>query len=153
MADAFEVYNASIMGVDTILGIIGIAATAGVGIWAINDVRQQVHRLILMDRNLAWVRVQNDLVWLFVDPTDKAHGKEIAKGLGEFAVLARELDPQRIPEDLKTAAENEALEMAERLVADGYAKWKMDLDMKKVLQRLEEWKAQKSKSRVENLWK
>jgi len=127
------------------LGVVGIVATAAFGVWAINDAREQVRGFISTERNLAWTRIQNDLIWLFVEPTAKSHSKEIATGLAVFALLATELNPEQTPENLKEAAENEALEMAEKLVAGGYATWKPDLDMQRVSQKLKEWKAEKAK--------
>jgi hypothetical protein len=128
-------------------GAAGIVATAGFGVWAINDARKQVRGFVRTERNLAWTRVQNDLVWLFVDPTSKSHSKEIATGLAVFALLAKELSPEQTRENLKEAAENEALEMAENLVASGYGTWKPELDMQRVSQKLREWKAEKGKVR------
>jgi len=131
-----------------VLGAAGIVATAAFGVWAINDARKQVRGFIRTERNLAWTRIQNDLVWLFVDPTAKSHSKETATGLAVFALLAKELNPERTHENLKEAAENEALEMAEKLVAGGYATWKPDLDMQRVSQKLKEWKSEKDKARL-----
>ncbi len=130
-----------------VLGAAGIVATAAFGVWAINDARKQVRGFVRTERNLAWTRVQNDLVWLFVDPTEKSHSKEIATGLAVFALLAKELSPEQTPENLKEAAENEALEMAEKLVAGGYATWKPEFDRQRVCQKLKEWKAEKDKVR------
>lgn len=131
-----------------ILGAGGIIATAGFGVWAINDARNQVRASVRTERNLAWTKVQNELVWLFVDPTDRSHTKEIATGLAVLALLAKELNPEKKPEALKEAAENDALEMAQQLVDGGYATWKPDLDTQKVRQRLSEWDAEKSKARA-----
>jgi hypothetical protein len=130
-----------------VLGAAGIVATAAFGVWAINDAREQVRGFIRTERNLAWARIQNDLVWLFVEPTARSHSKEIATGLSVFAILAKELNPEQTPENLKEAAENEALEMAEKLVAGGYASWKPSLDKQRVSQKLKEWKAEKDKVR------
>lgn len=138
-------YNRAIMDWGIALGAAGILATAALGVWAINDARKQVRGFIRTERNLAWTKIQNELIWLFVDPTEKSHSKEIATGLAVFALLAKELNPERTAENLKEAAENEALEMAEKLVAGGYAKWKPDLDMQRVSHKLKEWKAEKAK--------
>lgn len=129
------------------LGAVGVVATAGFSIWAINDARKQVRGSVRTQRNLAWIRVQNELVWLFVDPTDKTHSKEVATGLSEFALLARELNPDRKPKDLKEAADNEALQLAEQLVNGGYATWKPDLDLQKVQEKLNQWRAEKDNAR------
>jgi hypothetical protein len=137
------------MDTGTVVGGIGILATAAFSIWASIDTRRQVRRLIRTQRDLAWVRVQNDLVWLFVDPTGKGHSKEIARGMGEYAVLAKELDPEATPDDLRKAANNEALEMAVMLVADGYGEWKEDLDMAKLREALAKYKAEKDDVRAQ----
>ena len=99
---------------------------------------------ICTERNLAWAKLQNDLAWVYVDPTDRSHPKEIAKASAVFALLAQELDPSRTPQELKEAADNEALEFAEKLVADGYATWKRDFDLQKIHQQLSDWKAKKN---------
>lgn len=130
-----------------VLGAAGILITAAFSICAIRDARDQVRGFIRTERNLAWTRIQNELVWLFVDPTDKSHTKEVATGLAVFAMLAQELDPQKTPSDLKEAAENEALELAEKLVSGGYATWKPDLDIGAVQQRLTCWRTAKNKVR------
>jgi len=128
--------------------MVGILATAIFSIWAINDARKQVRQQAKVQRDVAWVKVQNDLVWLFVDPTDRAHSKEVVKGLSEFALLSKVLDPRKSPENLKRAAENEALDMAERLVAAGSATWKPDLDREKARSALSEWRAEKDVARA-----
>lgn len=131
-----------------VLGVAGIVVTAGFSIWAINDAREQVRRFIRTQRNLEWTKLQNEMVWLFVDPTDKSHTKEVATGLAVFALLANELDPDRSPEALREAAENEALELAEKLVHGGYATWNPQLDAQKVRERLNEWRIEKNKVRA-----
>jgi hypothetical protein len=147
------VYNLAEMDAGEIWGIFlgaaGIVATAGFGIWAINDAREQVRGFIRTERNVAWSRILNELVWLFVDPTDRSHSKEVATGLGVFALLAQELNPEQTPESLKEAAENEALQLAEQLVTGGYAVWKPGLDPEKVLQKLKEWETEKAKVRAQ----
>lgn len=130
------------------VGVVGILAAAGFSWWAINDARKQVREQTRIQRNLAWVKIQTDLMWLFINPTEKAHSKEIAKGLEEFALLSRALDPRKKPENLKAAAENEALETAEKLVRDGLATWKEDFDVEKVRQALHTWKAEKDAVRA-----
>jgi len=132
-----------------VLGIAGIGVTAGFSIWAINDARQQVKRFIRTQRNLEWTRLQNEIVWLFVDPTDQSHTKEVATGLAVFALLAQELGPDKSPETLKEAAENEALVLAEKLVQGGYAVWKPQLDVQKACERLKEWRTEKDKARAQ----
>jgi Mg/Co/Ni transporter MgtE len=139
------------MDAGAIWGILGIVGTAIFGIWAINDARKQVRKSVELQRNLAWVRVQNDLVWEFINPTDKAFSREIAKGMEEFALFSKEIDSRKKPEVLKEAAEKEALLFAEKLVTDGYATWKDDLDTQKVRELLQEWRAQKNAVRVQNL--
>jgi hypothetical protein len=132
------------MSTEAIVSIFGILATAVFSIIAINDARRQVRQLISVARGLAWKKVVTDLAWLFIDPTEKAYTTEITKGLEEFSVLSRALDPQKNPEDLKAAAEHQALELADELVRGGGATWKDNLDVKKAKQVIDDWKAVKN---------
>jgi hypothetical protein len=141
------------MDAGTIWGILGIVGTAAFGIWAINDARKLVKKSVELQRNLAWRRVENELVWEFVDPTEKGYSREIVKALEEFTLLSKELDPRKRPEALKEAAEKEALAFAERLVANGYATWKRDFDRERLAQALSEWRAEKNAVRAHNLLK
>ena len=125
----------------------GILATAVVGVWAINDARKQVREQTTIQRNLAWARIINDLMWDFVDPTDRAHSKDVTKGLADFVLLSKALDPRKNPDVLKSAAEYEAVCMAEKAVADGSASWKPNLDVEGVQKALQERKAQKDVAR------
>lgn len=131
------------MNTEAIWGIVGILATAAAGVWAINDARKEVKEQTTLQRNLAWLRIKTDLVFLLINPTEKAYDKEITKGLDEFVHLSRALEPNKNPKALKGAAENDAIEMAEKLVSDGYASWKTGLDAQRVRETLQEWKQQK----------
>ncbi len=135
------------MNTDAILGIGGILATAGFGVWAINDARKAVKEQTILQRNLSWVRIKTDLVWQLIEPTEKAYDKEIARGLEEFILISTALDPNKNPKALKGAAENEGVEMAEKLVSEGYATWKVGLDAERVRKTLQEWREQKDIAR------
>jgi hypothetical protein len=67
--------------------------------------------------------------------------------------LSKILNPQKSPADLKTAAEHEAMLMADQLVANGSATWKADLDRELMQQVMEEWKAQKNVVRKQRILK
>jgi tryptophan synthase beta subunit len=132
------------MDTETTVGIVGVVATAGFSIYAINDARTQVRQLISVARGLAWEKVVTDLAWLFVEPTEKVYTREITKGLEEFSVLSRALDPQKKAEVLKDAAEHQALALADELVRGGGATWKSNLDVEKAKRVIEDWKAAKN---------
>jgi len=139
------------MDTGTIIGIVGIVIAAVFSVYAINDVRQQVRKLIEAQMHLAYGKLLSDLVWLFVDPRDKAHSREVAKGLQEFTALYRALDPQTELSDLKKAAEHEALQAADEMVTNGTATWKDGLDREEAQKILNEWKAQKNVVRVQKI--
>jgi hypothetical protein len=136
------------MSTEAIVSIFGILAAAVFSIIAINDARTQVRQLISVARGLAWKKVVTDLAWLFIDPTEKAYTTEITKGLEEFSVLSRALDPQKNPGDLKAAAEHQALELADELVRGGGATWKGNLNVEKAKQAIDDWRAAKNAARA-----
>jgi hypothetical protein len=87
------------MNLGTWVGIVvGIVVTAGFSVWAINDARDQVRKSILLQRNLTYLKLQNDLAWEIVDPTDKAYRQEIANGLEAFVVFQRNLLQRKEPD-------------------------------------------------------
>lgn len=132
---------------EAIWGIGGVLATAAAAVWAINDARKQVKEQTSIQRNLAWAGIVNDLMWDFVDPTDKAHSREVTKGLSDFVLLSKALDPHKNPDTLKRTAEYEAARMAQKAVADGSATWKSSLDVRGVQDALREWKEQRGIAR------
>jgi len=109
-------------------------------VYAIRDVREQVKRLINLERKRVFTRTRNDMVWLFVDPTELAHSAEIAKGLEEFAVISATLDPKQTAEFTGNVVNNEALVFADKLVDGGYAIWKPGWDMEKLAQTVRDCK-------------
>ena len=104
------------MSVELLLGLVAL----GISIYAILDVRKEVKKLIAIERNRAYSRILNDMAWLFINATERAHSKEIAKGLEEFSMLAKVLNPERTPDISTHTVNNEALAMADRLVKNGY---------------------------------
>lgn len=130
-----------VTGMDTgsIIGIVGIVITAVIAVYAMRDVREQVKGLITLERNRAFVKVRNDMVWLFVEPTECAHSVEIAKGLEEFNVTSVALDPKQSAEHTNSVVNNAALVFAEKLVKTGYATWKPGWDMDKVTRAIDGW--------------
>src|ERR1700722_7372788 len=136
------------MSADT---IIGIFITTVIAIYAILDARNQVKKSTELQRNIAYLRLKNDLMWMFVDPTEGTYSSEIAKGFPDLDVLAKALNPKVKSEHLKEAAENEALQSAADLVAIGTFVWKEDLDLEAVTKKLAMWNADKSKVKVSRL--
>lgn len=130
------------MSTELILAWIGIfIALVGVGLsaWAAWDARKQVKRMICLERKRVSTHVRNDMVWLFVDATPLSHSPEIAKGLEEFALLSRELNPAHTPELTTNAVNQESLKFADKLVNNGFAVWKPDWDINKLKQELDKW--------------
>jgi hypothetical protein len=76
----------------------------GVSVWAFLDVWRRVKGLIQLERKRVFTRIRNDMVWLFIDSTERSHTPDIAKGLEEFAVLSMTLDPGKTPFDRQAEA-------------------------------------------------
>lgn len=140
------------MDAGSIIGFLGILITTGIAIYAILDVRKQVNGLLVVERNLAYAKILNDMSWLFVDPTDKAHSVEIAKGLEEFCLLAQVINPKRAIGVHKETVEREALSLAKDLVENGAANWKSDLDLEKVKEALHGWQTEKNAVRIHKIF-
>jgi hypothetical protein len=128
------------MDLGSIIGIVGIVITTVIAVYAIRDVRKQVRDLISVERQRLFARVRNDMVWLFVDPTELAHSVDIAKGLEEFNLITVALDPKQTAELTNNVVNNEALVFAEKLVDGGFATWKPGWNMEKLKQTIHEWK-------------
>jgi hypothetical protein len=139
------------MSADLIVGIVGIVITTLIAIYAIWDVRREARKTLKIERDLAYLRVKNDLVWEFIDPTESAYTSEIAKGLHEFGFLAQALNPEMTTDTVKTAVEKEALEFAEDLVNSGRARWKQDFDLEKVRKAIDGWRAEKNVERAKRI--
>ena len=131
------------MDTGSIIGIVGIVITTAIAVYAILDVKERVKGLITLERNRVFSKIRNDMVWLFVDPTELAHSVEIAKGLEEFNLVSAALDPKQSADLTNNVVNNETLAFAEKLVNAGYATWKTGWDMDKVKQTINEWKGQK----------
>jgi hypothetical protein len=123
----------------------------GVSVWAVLDVRKQVKEMIRLERKRVFTRTRNDMVWLFIDPTERSHTPDIAKGLEEFSVLSAALDPEQTPELTNHAMNNEALMFAEKLVNGGYARWKPGWDKEKLKQALHDWRTAIIANRMANI--
>lgn len=126
--------------VGIVVGIVGIVITMVIAVCSMRDARKQVKDLINLERNRVYVRIRNDMVWLFVDPTELAHSVEIAKGLEEFNLISTVLEPKQNPDITKDIVNNKALEFAQNLVESGYAIWKPEWDMERVKHTIAEWK-------------
>jgi hypothetical protein len=133
------------------LGILGIVITAAIAIYAILDARGQVKKSTELQRNIAYLRLKDDLMWMFVDPTDGTYPSAIAKAFHEFDLFAKALNPNVKSEVLKEAVENEALEFAAELVNKGTAVWKEELNLDAVNEKLSKWRADKNKVRAARL--
>jgi hypothetical protein len=140
------------MDMGSAIGILGILITTAVAVYAILDVRKQVKGLLVVERNLAYAKILNDMSWLFVDPTERAHSAEIAKGLQEFCLLAQVITPKRAMAVHKETVEKEALSVAKDLVENGAARWKSDLDVEKVKEELYKWQTEKNDVRIHRIF-
>jgi hypothetical protein len=137
--------------VGIVLSIIGTIVTTVVAVYAIRDARNLVKKSTELQRNISYLRLKNDLMWMFVDPTEDTYPSEIAKGFHDFDVFAKALNPKVKSQHLKEAAENEALQSAADLVAIGTLKWKEEVNVEAVTQKIAKWKADKSKVKVARL--
>jgi len=140
---------------DTVLGLVAtlVAVVAlVVSLYGVKDFRNQIEGLLRVERNRAYTKVLNDMVWEFVEPTEKAHKVEIAKGMHEFCTLAEVLDPKRTVDISQTTVNNEALWMASELVKNGSATWKGDYDVEKVKQVLHSWQTEKNAVHIQSLF-
>jgi hypothetical protein len=117
------------------VGLVGIA----ISVLAVLDVREQVKRLIKLERKRVYTHIRNDLVWQFVNATALTQTPEIAKGLEEFTAVSWELCPDQTPEQIIQDVHQDCLKFANKLVKNGFADWKPDWDMDKVQQELDNW--------------
>jgi hypothetical protein len=142
------------MSTELIVGWVAlVVAVIGVGIslLAILDVRTQIKELIGLERKRVFTKIRNDMVWLFVNPTEHSHSSEIAKGLEEFALLSMALDKKQTPDLTNHAVNNEALLFADKLVKNGYATWKLGWDGDKLKQAMHDWQSAINANRLENI--
>lgn len=130
--------------------LVAIAAII-VSVWAVFDVREQVKNLIGLERKRVFTKIRNDMVWLFIDPTNRSHPAEIAKGLEEFSLLSMVLDPKQTPDLTKNAVNNEVLMFADQLVKNGFATWKTGWDVAQVNQTIHDWQTAINHNRVTNI--
>jgi hypothetical protein len=139
------------MDITLVIDCVLFLLTTLVAIYAIRDTREQVREMIFLDRNRVYSKVRTDMMLLFVDPSDQSHTAEVVKGLEEFCLVARALEPQWTEADLKAAVENEALYSADVLVRSGHCTWKKGLLAEKVNQQLLQWQSDKNRERIKNL--
>jgi hypothetical protein len=139
------------MDTGSIIGIVGIVITTIIAVYAIYDVRGRVRNLITLERKRVYTRIRNDMVWLYVDPTLRAHSVEIAKGLEEFAIVSAALNPEQTPDLTNHAMNNEVLLFAKKLVDEGYANWKQGWDMEKVKKAMHDWQTAINSERLTNI--
>jgi hypothetical protein len=139
------------MKAEMLVGIAGIVITTAIAIYAILDARNQAKKTLKIWRDLAYLKVKNDLVWEFIDPTESAYTSEIAKGLHEFGYLAKAMNPELSDDAIKAGVEKEALEFAEELVNGGRGKWKKDLNLDSVRKAISGWRAEKNVERAKQI--
>src|SRR5260370_9179219 len=101
------------MNTDVVVAMAGTVLTTAVAIYAICDVRNKAKKIVSLGRDLAYLKIKNDLVWEFIEPTEAAYTLEIAKGLHDFGLLAQAANPAATPATIKPAVQTEALEFAE----------------------------------------
>jgi hypothetical protein len=139
------------MNTDVVIAIASTVLTTAVAIYAICDVRNEAKKMVRLGRDLAYLKIKNDLVWEFIEPTEAAYTPEVAKGLHEFGLLAQAVNSELTPDAIKSAVEKEALEFAEELVKSGKAIWKSDFDAQKVRHAIDSWRAEKNIERVKKI--
>lgn len=139
------------MSADMVVGLASIVLTTAIAIYAIYDARNQVRKQVRLARDLAYLKIKNDMVWEFIEPTESAHTPEIAKGLHEFGLLAQALNSELTADAIKSAVEKEALKFAEELVGSGRATWKSGIDLGKAQTAIESWRTQTNAERVKKI--
>ena len=135
-----------------IAGVVIATVALLVAIYGIRDVREQVRLLVEIERNREYSKLLHDMMWQFIDPTEKTVETAIAKRMHDYAILARALDPGKSLEALRQSAENEALQTAKDLVDQGSARWKEDVDEEKAVQMIADWRVRKNAARVNSMF-
>src|SRR6266852_9805982 len=92
--------------------IVGLAAL-GIAIYGIRDVREQVRLLVGLQRNLAFSRLLNKMVWRFVDPTKDTSQETTVAEMQQYTMLARLLEPNKTLNSVQEAASKDVLSLAE----------------------------------------
>jgi len=125
-------------------GLLVALLALGISLWGIRDVREQVRRLVELERNRIFTRLLNDVVWEFVDPTDTRANVTHVKVMHESCMLTQALEPMQTTDSAQTAALNEVLVLARNLVERGLAKWKPGMDVDVVTKTVREWQVLKN---------
>lgn len=139
------------MSIDVVIAAVGIVLTVGIAIYAILDVRNEARKMLTLGRDLAYLSVKHDMLWEFIEPTERANPPALAKSLETFAFLAKKVNPQWTDENIKSAVQNEALEFAEELVSRGSARWKSGFDPARVRKVIAEWQVDKTSERAKKI--
>lgn len=137
------------------LGLAGLLAAIAaliVAIYGIRDVREQVRMLITIERNRAWIRILHTLARRFVDPSEEMTALESRGEMHDYLMLACHLDPKLTIDSAQEAANKELLGYAREMVERGLAKWREDLNEKKVLEVLREWQSERNAEALENMF-
>jgi len=137
---------------DRVVGLLGLAIAIGallVAIFGIRDVREQVHKLLTMERNRTYTRLVHKMVETeFVDLSSESLHTDLAQLKHEFSLLARSVDDRVTIESALHEANNEILSYARQLVDAGYAKWKLDMDEEKAKQVILNWNTERLVGRM-----
>jgi hypothetical protein len=131
--------------------VVGIAALL-FAIYGIRDVREQVRRLIRLERNLIWAKVLREEVWRLVDRTDEVRRAQSSSNVHEFAIIVRELNPKESLDSVQEYANHEIVGLAKEYVAHGLATWREDVDKDKVLEILKEWQNEKNAAKLQEIF-
>lgn len=119
--------------------------------FAIYDTRKQMRELLRLDRLRVYKKVRTDMMWLYIDPTERAHTPEIAKGMEDLWTIVQILDPEWTLADLKGAVENEAKFAARVLAENGQAAWKDGLPIAEIDEQVRRWESNRNRERIQNL--
>lgn len=124
--------------------VIGIVALC-VSVWAVFDVRDQFHKALELQRNLAYTEALNDLIFDFVQPSTP--GLQWTP-LHKLVIIGSALNPEQDGDAFDTAARYGALWLADQMVKSGRAVWKQDFDPNKVGAELKKWSNAKNEARM-----
>ena len=131
--------------------LVGIVALI-VSIYAIYDARKKASEAIFLERNRVWAKALSEMMWLFIEPTAKAHSRAVADATYECFLFFEAAEPGKWTQaKVKEILENESLQSADEMVQVGYGRWKVEYSKDKVQYRLRSWKADKIQTRVRSL--
>jgi hypothetical protein len=136
-----------------IAGLIVALIALLVAWYGIRDVREQVHFLVKLERNLAFSKVVHKMVWRFVEPTkDTSDARTAMAEMHQFTMLAQLAEPDKTLDAVQDFASKEVLALAEEFVSNGRATWKPDMDEDVIREMVKSWQGEKNSKLVKSMF-